>query len=422
MNSFLKLSLVFSLLGPSLVFAQQRCEMIFSSPGNVIEDLAHLRVDIENASEKSFAATLMKQFNRKVRAAEKAGLNLSELPQKIKDVRATQASVDAERKSKESRLKKEEDKFLKHYHQVGSLKTNETLREARISPDGRWIFGTVLTPGSNKLLFDGAYLGSQPRTDLTPGPFEFTPDGKQIIVNTVDSKMNRYFVLADLETNAKVRLFDNPVPGISMTNKVSPDGKFLFGISYMTGNSEVFMWDLAAKKRLHTWGSDNKLYFHRVFFSGDASRFAATNADRTEVVVYNTVGLTEIARWKVHFLADKAVFLNRDGSKILINSLATNNRDREILLGDNSTQQLQTLPIHGQIHGWSSDEKKILLQRKSSDGMERVLIYNVEHDHDEVVSTSQDAFIDATLSPDASQIIVFETAAKNKIFRLVEGP
>jgi WD40 repeat protein len=244
MNRFLTLlALIFS---TNTVLAQQKCEAIFGeiSSEKIVQDLAGLRVDIENAPDGLVAAVLNKAYTQKLQAATTLGIDLSQLTELIQQKRNGNTQAAAEEAVRHEQTIKRENKALGVY-----------VRGKKVSKPS--IHGiTHLTPHPNQ---DFALMGYENKTvliNLKTGrkgrTFEgiagaFSSDGGLVATysyNNLSGVKDPHVNVIDIKTGrAYTKLIppDTYIPNLQF----SPDGKFLIG-NYASGTA--FVWENVAGK------------------------------------------------------------------------------------------------------------------------------------------------------------------------------
>jgi hypothetical protein len=105
------LALAFILLSEA-GFAQQHCETLFAASEQVVQELAKLYVEKENLSPM-MVKILEREYKKKYRLAQKSGVDLSNLNEKIQTVREQQGLIDQEEQKRIEEIKKNENERLR---------------------------------------------------------------------------------------------------------------------------------------------------------------------------------------------------------------------------------------------------------------------------------------------------------------------
>jgi WD40 repeat protein len=256
------------ILFASVSLAQQRCEMIFASQNEVVNELARLYVDVENSPNSLLQNTLKKELRKKRRAAEKAYLDLSELNTLIQELR-TKKNEDRQNEEKQKeKITDREERTLHPLVEKVQLETTKPLGSIRFSSDNKWVFGKT----QNKtLLFDTAT--GKLKKMFSPDSF-VSESGKWEIHMDWDSL--RFLDIDQGRLQAKIDWV-----GPATDVHISLDDRFMV-TGVPTENDPVTLWDFTYQKPLGNLPISGGLV--NMHFSADGNRLIILTDDGTAAV------------------------------------------------------------------------------------------------------------------------------------------
>jgi WD40 repeat protein len=247
-------------LNTSYVFGgdAKKCEELFSDSQEVVEDLARLRVDGEQATTGIMKKLLFSLFNRKLAAAKKAQVDVSDLPEIVDEIRKDGAQDRAKKERRKRRI----------FEREAPLEPKQWARGQEIPGHQSPITDVVLSPVANLLatfsndahiIIRNADTGVRVQELVYPGPktayirsVTFHPDGRTVMSSQHGSPD---LTLWDVQTGRVTEV----LPGESYMDQLRPvsfdkTGK-VFAASSM---GQVIIKDAKTRKTLVTFGEKHQ--------------------------------------------------------------------------------------------------------------------------------------------------------------------
>jgi hypothetical protein len=317
------------LLASCLVFGQEKCEVIFSeSSQQVVHELARLRVDVENSGNPFLTQALSNQFIRKLREAEAAHLDLSELPQAVEAVRNQGRQKIVEEKKHIEKIRREEHlldewQVTKTLQAPGSLKTLQIhpSRDEILIDDGTHTQFMNLITGKKSRAYEGTDAALNPNGKL----MATLRAGKPTTLAVTDTKSGHDYAIIPLEARPTSVLFSpdgrkimtvgilgqvlvwagdaGPTPVQKLLTKIgddvrgvalSPDGQYLL----VREANAAIMYDFNSQKKIHTFKHGQQKFIGSAVFSPDGTRVMTSSIDDKQARVWDTKSGKEVFNFK----------------------------------------------------------------------------------------------------------------------------
>jgi WD40 repeat protein len=238
-------SAMLSILGVSSFAAEsRRCEKIFSSE-DIVTELAKLRVDSETNEKLQMRKTIYAQYEKKFALAQKAQLDLSNLAQRIDEIRNEKyLEQKAAQETRENIKESEENLGLVRWNPDKKIENHD--RESRLAMNPlNSDFATYTKHKSVIHIYsrDGVTINKISFYDKTSYEIKsiaFSPDGKSLLVSPSGSTE---MILFDYLTGFEIRRISNPLEHIVF----SPQGNQVAGTD---GQYHVFVVDINTGQRI----------------------------------------------------------------------------------------------------------------------------------------------------------------------------
>jgi WD40 repeat protein len=376
--------------------AQQRCEMIFTDSDAVIDQLAKLYVDIENAPAGFVRSTLKKNYDTKLALAKKSQLELDTLNQRIQEHRGLQHENTEDKDKKRKETLDVENAIFATYQLDVRLEEEDMHSDLRFSPDHSLVSTTGR--GGFRGLFNTSTGGKIHTLAIIGNGIDYSADKKYVLGRHYQKKYA--FSLIDIQKNTVVKEFNVPYDEAEFNNswaKLSGDGKILYVIASGKNKIQTTLLDTSSgqeisRRQQHTFPTTI------TDFSADGQYFAGYSREGG-VIVYNTQTLVPVARWR-NLVNTSVLFLSGDGNKILAKQ-----SQGTITFGNVATKEIKHIPVGKYIHGLSNDGKIALLRESNNE--EKMIVYDTENDRVlQEIKVGRNFSGAASLSPDGTRIVL----------------
>jgi hypothetical protein len=387
-------------------FAQQRCEVIFSDSEKIVSELARLRVDIENAPDQLMKNTLNGEYRKKLRAAEKANIDLSELNHRVEQARQMR---NQEKDSQNAKIKKlkdiEENEIVRAFVPIAKLSSKFELKDIAISPDGRWTSGITV---GNSFMHNNLYNSQSGKFEMNLSAGneynQFSRDGSFTIEPEVSLRnmISKY----DL-TLKKTTLIYGPIPNsnVDFRIKLSADENSIYVISPFDHRTQLTVFDTNTRQQTKDLTSIQITGLKSIAFSEDGLRFAGFSGWTRDISIFETLTLKSLSKWEWPVAGNTAkTRISGDGTKVFAFDL--NNGLSKIYVGEVSRPQLKTLDIFGRVYGVNYDGTRTLIVTMTPNKEWQVLVYNIKENRIDQILYTGPEFSDAAMSADGNTIAI----------------
>jgi WD40 repeat protein len=327
-----------------------RCAAIFADAGTVVEELAKLRVDSEQAPSEEQKKMISTLYSRKYGVAQKSGMDLSELPKLIEKFRQQeQKNQNQEQDRRKEARENERRADISVWSSMEVLTGQEgKIRNIIFSPDGKYFVGYGNQTSSSLVIRDlqTRAIVQELKYGNSQGAISaaaFGADGKTVVVAY---NANTEVDIWDISTGKISSRVNLPQPHRGKVQAemlaVSKNGEW---IAVATTSHRVFIMEARTGNIVWDLGfpviSTARTFLGSLRFSGD-SRFLAVTMPNKAAAVYDIK-----ARKEIKFNGAEPYVYTASFSASTEN-VVTGGESGEVTLWDTLTgQELQTLKIGG---------------------------------------------------------------------------